>query len=306
MGHPRRLPAAALALVAAACGSGAELTEPPPTRLPPAAPMTGEISVRVLTVGPATDPDGYAVLLDGAPVGTIGPRDTLLLDAVQPGHHRVELAGIAPGCDERASGPRDVALSGGATAAVSFTVPCAGLATVRVVTRTSGSLPDPDGYVVTVGSLAQQAIGIDDTLDIGDVPAGPQPIVLGGVAANCYLETPRRQVGLEPGQTTAVTFEVSCLGPGRGSILVSVNTSAVLVPAQMTFAVELDGAHRLPVSSNGSVTYDDVQGGAHSIRLVLPSFCGVGLFGAPGSNPTRIELGPGERREVRFNVLCLG
>jgi hypothetical protein len=307
MSRSHRLSGVVLALmITAACGSGVDgVTEPTPP-LPPPTPNVGDISVHVSTVGPAPDPDGYTLLLDGATTGTISPQGTLVLSAVPSGHHTVALTGIAPGCDSHASGPKDVELAGGATTAVSFTVPCTGLATVRVVTHTSGAPPDSDGYVVTLGSLAGQAIGIEDTIEIVDVPAIPQQVVLGGVAANCYLAMPERRIGLFPGQTTDVTFDVSCLGPGRGSIVVTVSTTSILAPAEMTFAVELDGAHRLPVPSTGSVTYSDVEAGEHSIKLVLPGFCGVGLFGSPGTNPTHIGLRPGEHRTVGFHVLCIG
>ena len=153
------------------------------------------------------------------------------------------------------------------------------------MTHASGTPPDSDGYVVTVGTLGDQGVGIEDTVEIVDVQAVPQRIILGGVAANCYLATPQRQIGLFSGQTTDVTFEVNFLAPGRGSIIVSVGATSILAPAEITFAVELDGAHRFPVPSTGSVTYADVEAGEHSIRLVLPSFCGVGLFGSPGTNP---------------------
>ncbi len=202
MSSSRRLSGVVLALITAACGRGANgVTDPTPPSPPAPIPTVGDISVHVATVGPASDPDGYTVLLDGATVEPIAAQGELVLHAVQSGVHMVALAGITPGCDPHAGDPKAVKLAGGATTVVSFTVPCTGLATVRVVTHTSGTPPDSDGYVVTVGTLGDQGIGIEDTVEIVDVPAVPQQIVLGGVAANCYLATPQRQIGLFPGQT---------------------------------------------------------------------------------------------------------
>ena len=306
MSRSRPFPGVIFALIVAACGGGDGPTQPTPPTQPPPSPTVGAISIHVTTVGPAADPDGYSVLLDGAAVGSITPQGALVLSAVPPGHHAVGLGNIAPSCDQQAGGPSELDMVGGDTTVVSFTVPCAGLATVRVATHTSGNPPDPDGYVVTIGTTAERPIGIEDTIEVADLPAGPHTITLEGVATNCALASLQRLFNLPPGQTTVVTFEVNCLAPGHGSITVTVSTTAILVPADMTFAVELDGAHRLPVPSNGSVTYADVEAGEHSIRLALPGYCGVGLFGGTGTNPVHIDLTPGERRTVGFHVLCIG
>ncbi len=305
MGSSHRLLGVVFALITAACGGGADsITEPP--SLPPSAPTAGKILVRVTTVGAAGDPDGYAVLLDGSPVGTITPQGVLVLSVVSTGHHTVGLAGISPTCDPHAGGPSELEVRGGDSTVVSFTISCPGLATIRLVTHTTGTEPDPDGYLVTVAGVSEQPIGIEDTVELSDVPAGPRQIVLDGVAANCFPGPLQRRIDLAPGQTTVVVFEVNCLPPGRGSIVVSVHTTAILVPSDLTFAVELDGGHRLPVGSVGTASYPDVEAGSHSIRLVLPGYCGVGLFGSSGTNPVDIDLRPGEHRTVEFQVLCIG
>jgi hypothetical protein len=310
MCRSRPLPRVILALIAAACSGSDSPTQPtpptPPPTQPPPTPTVGVISVHVATVGPAPDRDGYSVLLDGATVGAVTSQGALVLSAIPSGHHAVGLGNIAPSCDQHAGGPSELDMAGGDTTVVSFTVQCAGVATVRVVTHTSGTPPDPDGYVVTIGPTAGRPIGIEDTVEVADLPAGFQPIILEGIATNCALASLQRSFYLPPGQTTVVTFEVNCLAPGHGSIVVSVSTNAILVPPQMTFAVELDGAHRLPVPSNGSVTYADVEAGEHSVRLVLPVYCGVGLFGGPGAALVHIDLRAGERRTVPFHVLCIG
>lgn len=305
MGSTHRLLGVALTLITAACGGGADNITGPPTP-PPPAPMAGKVLVRVNTVGAVRDPDGYAVLLDGGQVGTITPQGVLVLSAVSTGRHTVGLAGIAPSCDPHAGGPSELEVRGGDSTVVSFTVPCAGLATIRLLTHTTGTELDPDGYVVTVAGVGDRPIGIEDSIEVSDVPAGPRQVILGEVAANCFPGPLPRPIDLPPGRTTVVAFVVSCLAPARGSIVVSVHTTAILAPSDLTFAVELDGGHRLPISSRGTATYPDVEAGSHSIRLALPGYCGVGLFGSSGSNPVTITLRPGERRTVAFDVLCLG
>jgi hypothetical protein len=265
----------------------------------------GVILVRVTTVGAAVDPDGYIVLLDATAAGSITAQGRLVLSAVPSGYHKVGLAGIASSCDPHAGGPSELQVAGRDTTVVEFTIACPGLATVRVVTHTTGVDTDPDGYVVNVAGSAQ-AIGPEDTIDVAEVPAGVQEITLGGLAANCFLPAPGQRVDLPAGLTTVVTFAVSCPAPGPGAIIVSVHTTAILAPSDLTFSVELDGGHRLPVSSMGTATYTHVAAGRHSVRLVLPSYCGVGLFGSPGVNPAPVDLRPGEHKTVEFRVLCIG
>jgi hypothetical protein len=305
MGRPCRLLTAVLALITAACGGGDDsITQPPPPGPPP--PTFGQISVRVTTIGGVPDPDGYTVLLDGSAVGTVTPQGELVVSEVRSGHHVVELDSIAPSCDPHAGTASELTVGGGDITVVSFTIPCPGLATARLVTHTTGSRPDPDGYRVTVEGTVERAIGIEDTVEVPDLPAGVRTITLAGVAANSTAGTPQRRIDLPPGDTTDIVFEVSCLGSDQGSIVVSVSTTAILIPLPLTFAVELDGGHRLSVPSAGTVTYADVEAGSHSVRLALPGYCGVGLFGSPGTNPVHLDLRPGERQTVEFHVLCIG
>lgn len=64
----------------------------------PAAESTGELRFVTTTVGRNVDADGYAIVLNGAEGGTIGPLDTVTIDGLSPGQHSADLSGLAANC----------------------------------------------------------------------------------------------------------------------------------------------------------------------------------------------------------------
>lgn len=85
----------------------------------------GSIGVTTTTIGPEPDPDGYGVSVDGAAAQPIGTTATLLVPNLTPGDHSVELVGLANNCTVSGGATRTVAVTEGATTAVSFAVTCA-------------------------------------------------------------------------------------------------------------------------------------------------------------------------------------
>ena len=91
----------------------------------------------------------------------------------------------------------------------SLTAPTAG--TLEVITATSGSDPDVDGYTVQIDGGTPQAVAVNGMLRASDVTPGAHTTGLGGVAANCTVsgENPRA-VDVVAGQITPVAFAISC------------------------------------------------------------------------------------------------
>jgi hypothetical protein len=97
---------------------------------------------------------------------------------------------------------------------------------VDVVTTTSGSSPDPDGFVVVGDESVQRAIGSNGTVRFTGVGAGPHSARLDGVAPNCAVSGPNpRTVNVTRGSLTTVTFAVNCNPiappPPTGSLRIS-------------------------------------------------------------------------------------
>jgi hypothetical protein len=299
--RPLDLGATVLTLLGGACGGGPDAGTAPS---PPPEQTTGTIQVSVSTSGPAVDPDGYTIQLDDARSRPVAAQEHLVLGDVPAGRHTLALHGIARGCDPLS--PRSVDLAAGETARVSLEVRCPGPATLRVITHTAGAPVDPDGYLVHVPVAPEVAIGIEDTVDMTDLPVGSQPVRLLGLAAGCSVAVPEQIIYLAAGQTTTVTYDVTCIDPAVGAIVVIVSTQSINAPSTLTFTAVLDGLSSFPVPSTGGVTFYDVTPGPHTVQLRLPSYCGVGLFGTLGTNPARVTVVPGEIGTVRFNVLCIG
>src|SRR5207244_3960206 len=81
------------------------------------------------------------------------------------GKHTVELAGLSANCGVEAGTRRDVVVAANETVDVAFDVVCSSTTGgIHVVTATSGSQPDPDGYTVSLDQGAPQPIGTSGEL----------------------------------------------------------------------------------------------------------------------------------------------
>jgi Tol biopolymer transport system component len=181
-------------------------------------PTHGRVVVTTVTTGESLDLDGYEVQVDDTGQGPIGPNDSLPISGVAPGDHQVTLSGIAANCRVDGDNPRTVSVTAGGEDSASFTVRCVRpVGQVRVEVTSSGTPADPDGYGVSLdGAAPGVPIGISDTVDLADVPAGSHSVTLGGLASNCSLLSPNPvQLEVPLGGSVVVAFTVSCLGDSQ-------------------------------------------------------------------------------------------
>ena len=109
----------------------------------------------------------------------------------------------------------------GETTSVTFAVSCEAapapeVGTLQVTTVTTGpeSAWDPDGYIVRVDEAGGMAVGVNETLTYGDVAVGAHSVDLMNVAGTCTVTSDNPQaVTIVAGETTSVTFAVSCSVP---------------------------------------------------------------------------------------------
>ena len=59
---------------------------------------TGDVSLEVRTGGVEPDQDGYAILIDGHPTGTVGPQGAAVVRFVEPGSHNIALGEASDNC----------------------------------------------------------------------------------------------------------------------------------------------------------------------------------------------------------------
>lgn len=182
------------------------------------APTTGTVVVTTATTGDA--PDGYTVTLDGGSAQPIGAAGTVTFSDVVPGPHAVQLTALPAGCLVTGENPRTVSISAGATASETFEVTCTPpgptTGSIRIVTSTTGTLLDPDGYLVALDDGAPQPIGVAASITVADVATGAHTVTLSEVAANCTVEGDNPQpVTVATGATAEVSFAVTC---GSGTV----------------------------------------------------------------------------------------
>lgn len=266
-----------VSLTLSSCGQGEDLAGPAPAAL----------QVITQTSGTGTDPDGYTASIDGRQAVPIALVDTLLESGVTPGVHTVDLGGVAAGCAVDGGGSRTVTAVSGTTASADFAVTCTDPAvptgTVLVAVATSGSVIDPDGYLVALDPSLTRAVGLSDQVRIDGVAAGHQLVRLSGLAANCSVQGQNPvTVDVPPGGEASTAFVVRCWPPPSGRIAFvrssSVDIQSVSGVPLHSFALE--SVHRPSWSPDGrflavvgsSVLVQRVSGGpAVELAGCLPS-----------------------------------
>jgi hypothetical protein len=267
----------------------------------------GAITVQVVTRGSALDSDGYTVILDSAGPRRVGAQGSLTLRNVSSGIHSLQLGDLAPTCQVSAANPQAVTVTAGRSATVRFDVVCQPPGALAITVLTSGNLPDPDGYSLTLSRIGNAVIALppNGSLTVRGLSQGIWLVAVTGVAPNCHPTAPP-EVFINSGATSLLRIDVQCSTPsGVGQLRVVVSTGAVHAPVPSSYLMSLDGSPPTPITSTGSLTISGISAGAHRVRLSgLPPFCGAAFLGPPLDQT--VFVSPGGITTVRFNVLCLG
>ena len=188
---------------------------------------TGSIQVVTATGGAGTDPDGFAVLLDGTDRGPIGVTATSSLTGLTAGTHSIGLTGLAGNCQISGQNPRTVTVPAGGTAQVAFGVSCTAPGTVtgnlQIVTVTTGPSQDPNGYLLSIDGGSVQPIATNASVTLSNVTAVLHTVALQGLASNCGV-TGGNPLGaaVGAGETARIEFRITCAAT-TGSLRVTVN-----------------------------------------------------------------------------------
>lgn len=268
---------------------------------------SASIEVGTTTAGAGSDPDGFALMLDGAAWGPIGVSSTANLDGLAPGIHSVGLTGIAGNCQVTGENPRSVDLASGQTAQVAFSVTCVAPGpapgSITVTTSTTGPNQDADGYSVSVDDGAPQPIGATGSLTLTNMPSSAHTVGLAGIASNCVVTGANpRSVTVVPGQAATVAFAITCTAPPpeSGSIRVTVSTSGGS-PDPDGYSLTIDGGSSQSLGVNGNRTIQNLAAGAHSAQLGgIAGNCSVA-----GANPQNVTVVAGQTATVTFTVTCV-
>jgi len=268
------------------------------------------LGVQVSTTGNALDPDGYVAVVDGDPTMSkaVGINGSVTFEGLSAGEHSVELVGVAPPCYVDGTQIRAVTVTADGIAQVSFLVVCESppLGSLAVEVLTTGPDPDLDGYIVTLDDAVSRTIGTNGTLWFESLALGGHTVELDGIAEQCTPKVPNPQtVTVTAGATARVTLVVECdrNDPPRqpGWLVVqTITTGDGAISGSYTVTVDGSAALTKVVSANGSVVFEDLTEGEHTVRLDgLAAGC---TLTAP--NPVTVTVRADGVVDVVFTVSC--
>ena len=179
--------------------------------------------------------------------------------------------------------------------------------TIRVITNTTGSGNDLNGFTVTILQTSKD-IAANDTVLFSSVSPGTYAVSLNGLDAGCGVvgSNPYTGAVVTDGNTTTVVFDIVCTATGSyGYIEVSVITSGTDPDTQ--YYVVVDGVDS--TAANTGVTLPDTTVvtitdtvGMHQVELV-----GIaGNCNASTSNPLSVLVEENSTAPVLFTVNCAG
>ena len=257
---------------------------------------TGNVQVVVTSTGSGLDPDGYTVQLDADDAQPIGVTATLTTTNVAPGSHSVRLDGVATNCTLSDPNPQTVAVVAGETAVAVFTVTCSTTGSILVLTVTTGSALDPDGYLVSVDGSAPQPIGANATLLIEGLAFGAHTVELSGAASNCHIagENPLT-VNVVPNNSVAPGFAVSCLGADALIAFASVD-----LDLEAIFTVQPDGSGLRQLTPAGEFDRDPIWS-PDGTRLLFAQGSDMYIMNADGNERRRLVVGLPEATGYRWS-----
>jgi hypothetical protein len=270
-------------------------------------PNGGSIAVTTATSGAGSDPDGFALTVDGADGGAIAVNATVSLVELTPGAHSVGLTGLAANCLVAGDNPRGVTVMPGQATPVGFSISCVapppGTGSLEISTTTTGSSLDPDGYTVSLDGRNPQSIVTNGTLTIGSVPPGSHSVQLSGEAGNCTVSGGKsRAVTTSAGQTAAIQFVIACVTPppGSGSLEIRATTSGSTLDAD-GYTIRVDQGSSQALTINGTLTVGNLAAGSHTVLLGgLAANCT-----AAGDNPATATVTAGQTASVAFTITCV-
>ena len=208
--------------IAVACSED-PLPKPASSELEP-----GTLVLSVFTTGSRPDSNGYTLKIDGVSSGQL--PDTIESELSLPaGDHTIELGDVSANCTSVISLKRTIKIAARGRTAVGFVIECPGQTSLQITTVTSGTDPDPDGYVVSISNTWHDTIAPNGALQLTTLREGSYVLQLSSVAGNCTVtDGATRYFYLQDDLAVTLTFSVTCvprseLAPGEKLVLSAVD-----------------------------------------------------------------------------------
>jgi hypothetical protein len=170
---------------------------------------------------------------------------------------------------------------------------------LQVITSTTGTDLDPDGYSLSVDGDPGRAVGVTDTLQVTGLGEGDHEVSLGGVIENCAVQGDNpRSVHIVSGGTSETNFLVVC-GPLGGTVTVTTVTTGE-EPDADGYGVTVDDGAAVPAAVNDTITISGLADGSHQVALTgIAVNCRL-----QQDNPQTVTVAAGESVTVVFTLRC--
>src|SRR5213592_2331544 len=169
---------------------------------------------------------------------------------------------------------------------------------LTVTTSTTGS-SQPASYTVTVDGGSNRTISANGgTTTYTGLSATSHTVALTDVPANCTASGgASHTVTVTAGQTTTEPFSISCVAT-TGSLTVSTTTTGSDRPSGYTVSVTGGGSQT--IGATGSVTFNGLVTGSHTVTLSEPpSNCSVS-----GGTSQTVNVAAGQTATASFSISC--
>lgn len=177
-------------------------------------------------------------------------------------------------------------------------IPCP-IGHIRVVTTTTGPSPDIDGYTVTLDGSDTLSILNNGSVMYSPLPPTVYSVELSGIADNCTVTNNPREINVSEGDTTVVSFPVVCTDPIPATGAIKVNTSTLGQDDGYSVVVDGDVGGAQPIGINGTVTFESLIAGNHTVELTdFGTSCVVS-----GDNPRTVAVADIQVK-TDFEVAC--
>jgi len=269
---------------------------------------TGALTISVTTTGAAADADGYTVTITDRPAQSIGSNGTINVSNLAAGHYTVALSGLADQCFITGDASVVVAVDGGTTEDVLFTVSCpAGGSRVAVDMVVTGSDPDADGYMLKIGTAEPSRLRSEGTTTVPTDSIGTLPLVLSGLAPNCTADpTNPTSIKVVAGQTAQLTLKLNCT-PTTGALRIALAASGSDIP-EPGYLLAIDINDTVSTDGESSTTITGLPPGPHTVAVVSqPTYEDPGLqlnCSVTGGNPHSALVAVGDTVELSLGVTC--
>ncbi len=168
-----------------------------------------------------------------------------------------------------------------------------------VSVTTTGTNPDPDGYLIAIGQEPGEPIPAVGDITVDALPPGDYPAKLSGLAPNCFVTgTNPLTVKVTAGAKATATFAVSCPGAGTRVKVTTIATGTDFDPNGYMLTFGSDATRR--VSTQGVTNLFITEVGPLTLTLgdVAPNCT------PDPTNPTTITTALDTETPLTLKVAC--